>query len=69
MPAVPAAAGLLAFADAYRALAPKRVEQLVQDDPGAVLSRVEEIEAELIKVQRRVDAAKKAARQAIGTDA
>ncbi|MEU3065031.1 hypothetical protein [Streptomyces subrutilus] len=61
----PASAGLLAFADAYRALAPKRVDAMVQEDPGAVLVQAEAIEAELLKVQRRVDAAKKAARQAL----
>ncbi|MFE5948165.1 hypothetical protein [Streptomyces sp. NPDC056480] len=55
----------LAFADAYKVLAPKRIEQLVQEDPGTVLAQVEAIEAEITKVQRRVDAAKKAARNAI----
>ncbi|MGW7433967.1 hypothetical protein ACWGIN_31055 [Streptomyces sp. NPDC054861] len=49
-------------------LAPKRIEQLVQEDPGAVLKQAEAIEAEVVKVQRRVDAAKKAARKAIETD-
>ncbi|MFE6788191.1 hypothetical protein ACFVFF_38720 [Streptomyces sp. NPDC057680] len=55
----------LAFADAYKALAPKRIEQLVQENPGTVLAQVEAIETEITKLQRRVDAAKKAARTAI----
>ncbi|MCX5233437.1 hypothetical protein [Streptomyces sp. NBC_00233] len=55
----------LAFADAYKVLAPKRIEQLVQEDPGTVLEQVDAIEAEITKVQRRVDAARKAARNAI----
>ncbi|WP_331723774.1 hypothetical protein OG592_44495 (plasmid) [Streptomyces avidinii] len=62
-------AGRLAFADAYKVLAPKRIEQLVQENPAAVLDQAEAIEAEIIKVQRRVDAAKKAARKAIGPEA
>ncbi|WP_327267214.1 hypothetical protein OG444_40560 (plasmid) [Streptomyces sp. NBC_01232] len=62
-------AGRLAFADAYKVLAPKLIEQLVQENPGAVLDQVQAIEAEIIKVQRRVDAAKKAARKAIGAEA
>ncbi|MGC0379792.1 hypothetical protein [Streptomyces sp. SAI-129] len=66
-PAAPAdMASRLAFTDAYKVLAPKRIEQLVQEDPAAVLKQAEAIEAELTKVQRRVDAAKKAARKAIG---
>ncbi|WP_331726186.1 hypothetical protein [Streptomyces sp. NBC_01276] len=63
------AASRLAFADAYKVLAPKRIEQLVQENPAAVLDQAEAIEAEIIKVQRRVEAAKKAARKAIGTEA
>ncbi|MGW2207178.1 hypothetical protein [Streptomyces sp. NPDC001774] len=62
------AAGRLAFADAYKALAPKRVEQLVREDPGAVLEQAGAIEAEIVKVQRRVDAARKAAHRAMGTE-
>ncbi|MFC8013554.1 hypothetical protein [Streptomyces cinereoruber] len=68
-PARPVDAGRLAFADAYRTLAPKRVEKLVQEDADAVLSQAEAIEAEIIKVQRRVDAAKKAARKVIAAEA
>ncbi|MEU5069115.1 hypothetical protein AB0G95_34310 [Streptomyces virginiae] len=63
------AAGRLAFADAYKLLAPKRIEQLTQEDPAAVLKQAEAIEAEITKVQRRVEAAKKAARLAIGSEA
>ncbi|WP_331723285.1 hypothetical protein [Streptomyces sp. NBC_00105] len=63
------AAGRLAFADAYKLLAPKRIEQLTQEDPAAVLKQAEAIEAEITKVQRRVEAAKKAARLAIGAEA
>ncbi|MFD8147365.1 hypothetical protein [Streptomyces sp. NPDC059708] len=59
----------LAFADAYKALAPKRIEQLLQEDPEAALKQVEAIEAEITKVQRRVDAAKAAARKATGVKA
>ncbi|MEV7512679.1 hypothetical protein AB0O57_32445 [Streptomyces sp. NPDC091201] len=63
------AASRLAFADAYKLLAPKRIEQLTQEDPAAVLKQAEAIEAEITKVQRRVEAAKKAARLAIGSEA
>ncbi|MEU3670807.1 hypothetical protein [Streptomyces virginiae] len=63
------ATGRLAFADAYKVLAPKRIEQLVRKDPDAVLRQAEAIEAEITKVQRRVDAAKKAAQKAIGSGA
>lgn len=60
---VPAAAGAgrLAFDDVYKALAPKRVDQLVKEDPEAVMAHVDAIEVEIARVQRRVDAAKKAA--------
>ncbi|WP_328966195.1 hypothetical protein [Streptomyces virginiae] len=63
------ATGRLAFADAYRVLAPKRIEQLVQEDAGAVLRQAEAIETEIAKIQRRVDAAKKAAQKALGSGA
>lgn len=61
----PEAVGRLAFEDVYRALAPKRVEELVQADPQAVMTRVDAIEVEIAKLQRRVDAAKKAATKAL----
>lgn len=57
--------GRLAFEDVYKALAPKRVEELVQADPEAVMARVDAIEVEIVKLQRRVDAAKKAALKAM----
>ncbi|MER5417248.1 hypothetical protein [Streptomyces virginiae] len=63
------AASRLAFADAYKAFAPKRIEELVLQDPGAVLEHAEAIEAEITKVQRRVNAARKAAQKALGSDA
>ncbi|MFC9825261.1 hypothetical protein ACFWG6_28860 [Streptomyces erythrochromogenes] len=61
--------GRLAFADAYKVLAPKRIELLVQDNPAAVLDQAEAIEAEITKIQRRVEAAKKAAQKAIAAEA
>ncbi|MFE9468696.1 hypothetical protein ACFYNW_34670 [Streptomyces virginiae] len=62
------AAGRLAFDDAYKAFGPKRIEQLVREDPSALLGHAEAIEAEITKVQRDVEAAKKAAQKALGSD-
>ncbi|MEV7417718.1 hypothetical protein [Streptomyces sp. NPDC089919] len=58
-------AGQLSFADAYRALAPRRIEELVQEDPDQVLAQVKLIESELARVLRRVETAKKTARRAM----